>query len=98
LPSPRSPRRHNSAEPEYRRRRNSRPDDDQPYFAKRDRHRQALPSLADFDATDGLTAGDRWSTWDQSTPSQRGPQPYPDWLVTDLAATDTELGILKTGK
>ncbi len=26
------------------------------------------------------------------------PQPYPDWLVTDLGATDTELGVLKTGK
>lgn len=24
--------------------------------------------------------------------------PHPDWLVTELAATDTELGILKTGK
>ncbi len=26
------------------------------------------------------------------------PRPYPRWLVTELAATDTELGILKTGK
>ena len=26
------------------------------------------------------------------------PSPYPDWLVTELAAVDTELGILKTGK
>ena len=42
--------------------------------------------------------GDRWSTWDQSTPTERGPQPYPDWLVTDLAAVDTEYGVLKTGK
>ncbi|HZB33361.1 MAG TPA: RIO1 family regulatory kinase/ATPase [Streptosporangiaceae bacterium] len=42
--------------------------------------------------------GDRWSTWDQSTAGERGPRPYPDWLVTDLAAVDTELGILKTGK
>ena len=31
-------------------------------------------------------------------PTQRGPRPHPDWLVTDLAAVDTELGILKTGK
>lgn len=29
---------------------------------------------------------------------QRGPTPHPHWLVTELAATDTELGILKTGK
>lgn len=47
---------------------------------------------------DGPPAGDRWSTWDLSTPSERGPQPRPGWLVTELAAVDTELGILKTGK
>ncbi|MEV0584939.1 RIO1 family regulatory kinase/ATPase [Nonomuraea sp. NPDC050310] len=43
-------------------------------------------------------SGDRWSTWDQSTPTERGPKPHPVWLVTELAAVDTELGILKTGK
>ena len=42
--------------------------------------------------------GHRWSTWDQSTPTETGPRPHPDWLVTELAAVDTELGILKTGK
>ncbi|MFG1961141.1 serine protein kinase RIO [Nonomuraea sp. NPDC049028] len=47
---------------------------------------------------DGPPTGDRWSTWDQSTPTERGPKPHPDWLVTELAAVDTELGILKTGK
>jgi RIO kinase 1 len=73
-------------------------DDDEPVSAKRTRGRRALPSLEAFDATDGLPEGDRWSTWDQSIPTERGPQPYPDWLVTDLAAVDTELGILKTGK
>ena len=57
-----------------------------------------LPSLDDIDVADGLADGDRWSTWDQSTPTERGPRPHPDWLVTELAATDTELGILKTGK
>jgi serine/threonine-protein kinase RIO1 len=41
---------------------------------------------------------DRWSTWDQAAAGERGPRPYPDWLVTELAAVDTELGILKTGK
>jgi RIO kinase 1 len=50
------------------------------------------------DSVDGLPDGDRWSTWDQSSQTERGPEPYPDWLVTDLGATDTELGILKTGK
>jgi RIO kinase 1 len=73
-------------------------DDDEPTFAKRDRHRQSLTSLASFDTDDGLPDGDRWSTWDQSTEGERGPRPFPHWLVTDLGATDTELGILKTGK
>ena len=73
-------------------------DDDAPTSAKRVRGRRKLPSIENFDTTDGLPEGDRWSTWDQSTPTERGPKPYPDWLVTDLAAVDTELGILKTGK
>ena len=73
-------------------------DDDESTFLKRDRHRRRLPP-ADFGSeTFGLPEGDRWSTWDQSAPTERGPQPHPDWLVTDLAAVDTELGILKTGK
>jgi RIO kinase 1 len=73
-------------------------DDDEPTTAKRVRRRRALPPIEKFDATDGLPEGDRWSTWDQSIPTERGPKPYPDWLVTELAAVDTELGILKTGK
>jgi RIO kinase 1 len=72
--------------------------DDEPTTAKRVRRRRALPPIEKFDATDGLAEGDRWSTWDQSIPTERGPRPYPDWLVTELAAVDTELGILKTGK
>jgi RIO kinase 1 len=80
------------------RRRKRRFDDDEPTFAKRSRHRAALPALDALDAVDGLPEGDRWSTWDQSTAGERGPAPGPGWLVTDLAAVDTELGILKTGK
>jgi len=72
--------------------------DDELTFLRRDRHRARLPAEDAADATDGLPEGDRWSTWDQSPPAQRGPRPYPDWLVTDLAAVDTELGVLKTGK
>ncbi len=41
-------------------------DDDEPTTAKRIRRRRALPSIETFDATDGLTEGDRWSTWDQT--------------------------------
>lgn len=56
--------------------------------------------LADrrHDEADGdqPVGADRWSTWDQDG-SQRGPEPWPDWLITG-AATDTELGVLKTGK
>jgi RIO kinase 1 len=73
-------------------------DDDEPTTAKRVGRRRALPSIESFDATDGLPEGDRWTTWDQSVPTERGPKPYPEWLVTELAAVDTELGILKTGK
>jgi RIO kinase 1 len=39
--------------------------------------------------------GDRYSTWDSG---ERGPRPYPAWVVTELAAVDTDLGVLKTGK
>jgi RIO kinase 1 len=72
--------------------------DEETLFEKRERHRPALPSLDEFDVTDGLPEGDRWSTWDQPDAGERGPEPYPDWLVTELAAVDSELGILKTGK
>ena len=44
---------------------------------------------------DRPTFGDRWSTWDTA---EHGPKPWPGWLVVDLAAQDTELGVLKTGK
>ena len=66
-------------------------DDDEPTWSKRVRGRRALPSIETFDATDGLPDGDRWSTWDQCIPTQRGPKPYPGWLVTELAAVDTEV-------
>ena len=40
----------------------------------------------------------RWSTWPAVTPSQRGPEPWPDWVVISSGAIDTELGVVKTGK
>ncbi len=40
----------------------------------------------------------RWSTWHDVEPLCRGPEPRPGWVVTDRAAIDTELGVLKTGK
>jgi len=44
---------------------------------------------------DGPPTGDRWSTWDGAL---HGPRPRPPWVITDRAAVDTELGVLKTGK
>jgi RIO kinase 1 len=82
----------------YQRRGKRRFDDEQPSFAKRDRHHRRLRPLDDIDVADGLSDGQRWSTWDRSAPTERGPRPHPDWLVTELAATDAELGILKSGK
>jgi RIO kinase 1 len=86
-------------DPSSARRAKRRSDDDEtPSFAKRNRHRRRLAPAESLDAADGLPPGERWSTWDLPAHSERGPQPYPDWLVTDLAATDIELGVLKTGK
>lgn len=48
--------------------------------------------------SDDLAENQRWSTWDATERLNRGPQPWPDWLVTSSAAIDTDLGILKTGK
>jgi RIO kinase 1 len=67
---------------------------------------QSLPAGADpapaapflFIAVDELDDDQRWSTWSSVERGQRGPQPRPSWVVTDDAAIDTELGILKTGK
>jgi RIO kinase 1 len=70
-------------------------DDDEPSYLKRSFLTE--PDLTDDD-DDRPEDGHRWSTWDLSTAGERGPQPYPDWLVTELAAVDTELGVVKTGK
>ena len=48
--------------------------------------------------SDDLADNQRWSTWDTIERLCRGPQPWPDWLVTSSAAVDTDLGVLKTGK
>jgi RIO kinase 1 len=78
-------------------RRKRRFDDDEPAYGSRTRRPQRLAAADETDIF-GLPAGQRWSTWDLPAASERGPRPYPAWLVTELAATDTELGILKTGK
>src|SRR4051794_26760293 len=68
-------------------------DDDDVITSEGRGHRQRLETVDDTPED-----GTRWSTWDQSTPTERGPRPHPDWLVTELAAGDIERGGLKTGK
>jgi RIO kinase 1 len=65
-------------------------DDDEPQFAKRGRIEPALKTDPDLPDT-----GDAWSSWDAAL---HGPHPRPDWVITEHAAVDTELGMLKTGK
>jgi RIO kinase 1 len=56
------------------------------------------PPAYDYSDDPVTGGGDRWSTWDLSRAGERGPKPYPSWLVTELAAVDVERGVLKTGK
>ena len=54
----------------------------------------SVPTFADVEPGEHQ----RWTTWPAITPSERGPLPWPEWVVTSAGALDTELGILKTGK
>lgn len=46
-----------------------------------------------------LADDQRWSTWPETAHTlDRGPQPFPDWVVQHDGAVATELGVLKTGK
>jgi RIO kinase 1 len=83
-------REHDFAGPSTMRRGRRRFDDDEPNFLKRGRLEPALTEDSDLPET-----GDHWSTWDGAL---HGPQPRPDWVRTEHAAVDFELGILKTGK
>ena len=78
-----------------RKHRRRRFDDEAP---ARSRHRE--PDLSALDERlgvdpDGPPEGDRWSTWDGA---EHGPHPRPAWVVTEHAAVDTDLGVIKTGK
>lgn len=56
-------------------------------------HSMLTYSVADLDEDQ------RWSTWPETAHTlDRGPQPFPAWVVQHAGAIDTELGILKTGK
>jgi RIO kinase 1 len=56
-----------------------------------------LVDATDLEATTERPDGDRWSTYNDPG-IQQGPTPIPDWVVTEDAAVDNELGIVKTGK
>jgi RIO kinase 1 len=71
-------------------------DDDEPRYVKR-RRRQPVPVAVDEPDPDAPPTGDRWSTF-TDTGTLHGPAPWPEWVVTDDGAIDTELGMLKTGK
>lgn len=84
---------------EARSRRRGRFDEPEPTRSGRltEGERVRLAKLRDDAYTERLLpdGADRWSTWDDA---QHGPLPRPDWVVTELAAVDTDLGVLKTGK
>ncbi|MDT7585133.1 MAG: kinase 1 [Pseudonocardiales bacterium] len=75
--------------------------DDEPEPTRRgrlteaERDRLAQQREDHLDTAGGPPDGDRWSSWDGA---DHGPEPHPGWLITELAAVDTELGVLKTGK
>ncbi|MCA2212229.1 serine protein kinase RIO [Jidongwangia harbinensis] len=83
-------REHDSFGPTTTRRGRRKFDDDDVTFLKRGRLEPALSTEPDLPET-----GDRWSTWDDAL---HGPEPRPDWVRTEFAAVDTELGMVKTGK
>jgi RIO kinase 1 len=76
-------------------------DDDEPRPTRRGRlteEARGLLAQRRADAADGdaLPEGaDRWSTWGDG---DLGPTPRPDWVITESAAVDHELGPVKTGK
>ncbi len=69
-------------------------DDDEPRAA---RGRRPAPVLEGPDPGGPVERAEdvAYSTW---LGAVHGPTPRPGWVVTDLGAVDTELGILKTGK
>ncbi|MFI5894778.1 serine protein kinase RIO [Actinoplanes sp. NPDC051513] len=83
-------REHDSSGPATMRKGRRKFDDDEPDFLKRGRLEPRLAEEPDLPDT-----GDNWSTWDGAL---HGPDPRPDWVRTEHAAVDDELGMLKTGK
>jgi RIO kinase 1 len=88
---------------EARRRRKARFDDDEDedFRVLTPRRRPLSPcdderaASDDRDHPDDPDDGSTWSSWPDAV---HGPRPRPDWVVTEAAARDTDLGVLKTGK
>ena len=83
-------REHDSFGPATARRGRRKFDDDDPTFLKGGRLEPRLTEDPDMPET-----GDNWSSWGAAF---HGPEPRPDWVRTEHAAVDDELGMLKTGK
>jgi RIO kinase 1 len=83
-------REHDSFGPATMRKGRRKFDDDDPNFLKRGRLEPRLAEEPDLPEV-----GDNWSSWDGAL---HGPDPRPDWVRTEHAAVDDELGMLKTGK
>lgn len=64
-------------------------------LTEHERARLAAVRESEFAAPELPAGADRWTTWGDG---EQGPTPRPGWVVTELAAADTELGVLKTGK
>ena len=92
--------RHTSEESEFQPIRRKKSERQNVFTAEEVARFEAMRSdeLDEGQVDDGPPKGDRWSIWDDSEALQRGPQPRPEWVITDLGAVDHELGILKTGK
>ena len=61
-------------------------------------HDPFTPDALTFQPVAPLAPGQRTNPYWDVERLCRGPEPVPDWLVTDRAAVDTDLGLLKTGK
>lgn len=60
---------------------------------------RSMDRTADWNVLDdSLAENQRWSTWPGLEKLMRGPAPYPEFVIEDAAAVDTDLGVLKTGK
>jgi RIO kinase 1 len=63
--------------------------------ARRFRRRRLPDDLERVDPDATAFEEPNWSTWLQA---DHGPEPFPEWVITDLGAVDADLGVLKTGK